>query len=295
MDKKPFKEFEELITKIQTQLAPNAEVLHDQQLPGRKSGRSRQIDVLVRDKIGQYDILIIIDCKDYKRPVDVKHVEAFYGLLDDVGAQKGVLVCPAGFTKTAKSRAEGLQIDLFSPVDTDPHKWQAKVEIPALCDFRSAAISFGISCSSPYPFTMSADFFNTTIALDQNDNELGTPIDAAISKWNDGGFPDDIGVHENLPIFDTLEVKTDNGHDMNIPVNLFAGINVTRELFFGQFPITQISGFKDEIKGGIITNAFEVGILSPDEIEANWQLIDKEADAPIHPVLSLIGRVAWQV
>ena len=66
------------------------EVIHDAKLPGRKSQRTRQIDVLVRQKIGQYEMLIVLDCKDYARPVDVKGVEEFHGLLDDVGANCGI-------------------------------------------------------------------------------------------------------------------------------------------------------------------------------------------------------------
>ena len=134
-------DLEILVAKIQKQLAPKAEVLHNVMLKGRSSKINRQVDVLVREKIGQYEINIIIDCKDYAEPVDVKGVEEFDGLLRDVGAQKGVLVCPKGFTSTAKTRAEDLQIDLYSPIDTDPHKWQARVTIPALCDFRSAMMS----------------------------------------------------------------------------------------------------------------------------------------------------------
>jgi Restriction endonuclease len=133
------RELELLVAKIQKQLAPNAEVLHNVRLDGRLSRTKRQIDVLVRERIGQYEIQIIIDCKDHNRPVDVKGVEEFDGLFRDVGAQKGVLVCPNGFTETAKVRAEGLQIDLYSPFDTDAHKWQIRATIPALCDFRSAA------------------------------------------------------------------------------------------------------------------------------------------------------------
>ena len=123
-------------------------------LDGRQSKRKRQIDVLIKQNIGQYEIQIIIDCKDYARPVDVKGVEEFYGLLTDVGAQKGVIVCPSGFSKAARMRAEGWQIDLYSPVDTDPHKWQANLRIPAICDFRAAGMSFGINMNSPYPFEM---------------------------------------------------------------------------------------------------------------------------------------------
>jgi hypothetical protein len=65
------RDLEILVAKIQKLLAPNAEVLHDVKLRGRKSNRMRQIDVLVRDRVGQYEILIIIDCKDYQRPVSV--------------------------------------------------------------------------------------------------------------------------------------------------------------------------------------------------------------------------------
>jgi hypothetical protein len=141
-------------------LPPKAEVTHDVKLDGRYSGRKRQIDILVREQVGQYDIKIIIDCKDYKSPVDVKAVEEFYGLLSDVGAQKGVLVCPKGFTTTAKTRAEGLQIDLYSPVDTEAHKWRVKVTIPATCDFRKVMMSFGISMSAPLAFRLPSDFYH---------------------------------------------------------------------------------------------------------------------------------------
>src|SRR5271170_8269854 len=112
-----FKELELLATKIQKQLAPGADVLHNVHLDGRDSGVKRQIDVLVREKIGQYEIKIVIDCKDYNKPADVNDVGAFNTLLHDVGAQKGVLVCPKGFTAAAKTMAERYQIELYSPFD----------------------------------------------------------------------------------------------------------------------------------------------------------------------------------
>jgi Restriction endonuclease len=291
----PYRELEELVARIQRQLAPNATVVHDQRLPGRKSGRDRQIDVLVRDHIGQYEIQIVIDCKDYNKPADVKVVEEFYGLLDDVGAQKGVLVCPAGFSGTAKTRAEGLQIDLYSPVDTDPHKWQANPKIPAVCDFRSAAISFGISATAPYPLTLQPDFISSIVACSADGDELGVPLATAIEKWNSGKFPDAVGVHEEVPIYNQMEVFIDNGYGMKVPVNFFVGLEISQELFYGLFPITRIAGFRDEIRGGVITNAFELGILSPGEIERDWQRIEDASDAPLSPAMSLTGRVAWQV
>ncbi len=192
-DKKQSQELELLVTKIQQVLAPHAEVTHDAKLIGRKSNRSRQIDVLVRDKIGNYDIMIVIDCKDYNRPVDVKGVEEFWGLIDDVGAHKGALVCPKGFSRAAKERALGLQIDLYSPVDTDPHKWQVKAAAPALCDFREARISFGLSQSDPLPFKIPGDFYSSLTAFDDKKNSLDTMLKATMKRWNEGRFPIDPG------------------------------------------------------------------------------------------------------
>ena len=290
---KASRDLEQLVARIQQQLAPDSEVLHDVKLDGRHSKRKRQIDVLVTQNIGQYEIRIVIECKDYSRPVDVKGVEEFYGLLDDVGAQKGVLVCPTGFSKAAKARAEGFQVDLYSPIDTDPHKWTARVAIPAICDFRSAAMSFGIGTSAPFPFAMPSDFFATNIIYDNENNERGTALENAASKWDRGQYPTEIGEHRKLPILDEITVRMDNGYGKVVPVNCYVSLHVRNDLYFGQFPITQLSGFKDELRGDVIVNAFTIGILSPEEIEQNWEKIAAADEAPVKPVITLTGLVSW--
>ena len=287
------RELELLVARIQQQLAPDSEVLHDVKLDGRLSKRKRQVDVLVRQDVGQYEIRIVIECKDHARPIDVKGVEEFYGLLDDVGGQKGVLVCPSGFSHAAKVRAEGLQIDLYSPVDTEPHKWRVSAAVPALCDFRSAGMSFGIRTNGPYAFSMPYDFFEKNLLYDDESNERGTALENAVEKWNSGMYPTEVGEHRELPILDTIAVKTDNGHGMIVPVDFYVSLVVQKELYFGQFPITQLSGFKDELRGGIITNAFTVGLLSPEEVERNWKKIADIEEAAAKPVITLTGLESW--
>lgn len=291
---KASKELELLVQRIQKQLAPQAEVLHDVKITGRRTGVKRQVDVLVSEQVGQYAIKIVIDCKDYKTPIDVKGVEEFAGLLDDVGGHKGVLVCPKGFTRAAKTRAEGLQIDLYSPVDTDPHKWQVKATIPAICDFRSAAISFGVSCSVPAPFRMGMNFFSEMVAYDEAGKPLGTPLDVIAQRWNDGEITDDVGETGRIDIFGDQVTLADNGYEMRVPVQLYAHLYIERRIFYGQLPVPQISGFKDEMSGHVITNAFSIGMLDPDVIEQEWQQIADEADAPVKPVIALRGVVCWQ-
>ena len=287
------KELEILVSQIQKQLSPEAEVLHNVRLPSRTTSAKRQIDVLVKQRIGQYEMQIVIDSKDYKEPVDVKGVEEFYGLVTDVGANKGVLVCPAGFTKAAKERAQGFLIDLYSPVDTGEHKWKAKVFMPAICDFRSARISFGLSFCDPLPFSMSPNFYKTLAAHGSDQKVIGFPLDIAIEKWNKGIFPTEAGEHENINPFDQEMVLVDNGYGRMVHVRIRVSLYVTQQLFYGEMPISKISGFKDESKGHVITNAFEVGLLDPNEIMEKWKPISENDDLPMKPGLRLTGLVGW--
>jgi Restriction endonuclease len=291
-DEADYKKLEKLVAKIQQDLAPNSKVSHNVRLTGR-SGAQRQIDVLVEDKVGQYDIRIVIDCKDYKTPVDIKDVEECSGLFEDVSAQRGVIVCPAGFTKNAKIRAQQLQIDLYSPVDTDPHKWQARLKIPSVCDFRQAKISFGVSCSAPYPFKLPGDFIHSAVVTDaQTGGELGSMLSIASKEWDEGRYPKEPGEHERVPLLPN-PLKMDNGHGTQIPVDLTVGLLVEQHIYYGQFPIIRLSGFHDAISDGIISNAFTVGLLSLEEVTSQWRRLTGISEAPVKPVLTLTGLYGW--
>lgn len=82
-------------------VTPNA------RLKGHISGIQRQIDILVDARWDEgFERRIIFDAKLRKRKVDVKDVESFEGLMRDVRASRGVLVCATGHTKAALKRAE---------------------------------------------------------------------------------------------------------------------------------------------------------------------------------------------
>lgn len=269
-------------------------MLHNVYLPGRISKVDRQIDVLVRQKIGQYEILIVLDAKDHARPVDVTGVEAFIGLVKDVGANNGALICPRGFSAAAKEMARAHGIDLYSPVDTEPHKWQMRVTVPMVCDFRSAAIGFGVSCSAPKPFRMPMDFFNSLMAYEVgSEKPLGIPMPFALDKWNRGGFTDEPGKHDYIPLFEQKIVLMDNGYGEFIPLDLTVSIWVEQQFFFGDLPIKQLSGFKDELSGAVITNAFTTGIFDPNDVYDNWQRIESIDAAPQKPLMTLKGLIGY--
>jgi hypothetical protein len=170
------------------------------------------------------------------------------------------------------------------------------VSIPVVCDFRSAGIGFGLRTTAPKPFRMPYQFYNELMVFDvENRQELGVPMPVAMRRWNEGGFPSEPGQHDYVALFDQKTVLMDNGYGELIPVDLTVSIWVQRQLFFGNLPIKQISGFKDELSGQVITNAFTTGILRPDDVYNNWQRVDSIDSAPQLPVLTLTGLVGYDV
>jgi hypothetical protein len=78
-----------------------------------RSGQARQIDIVIRGPmLGIADGLVAVDCKWHKRPTAVGVVESFAGLVDDIGADLGILVSNAGVTKGGKERAKSLRVRL---------------------------------------------------------------------------------------------------------------------------------------------------------------------------------------
>jgi hypothetical protein len=84
-----------------TSVTPNASLI------GSISGAPRQIDVLVDARFeGDCKRRIVLDAKLRSRKVDVKDVESFEGMMRDVGASRGILVCTKGYTEAARRRAD---------------------------------------------------------------------------------------------------------------------------------------------------------------------------------------------
>jgi hypothetical protein len=72
-----WKQFEKFVEKIQKSLTPNADVKHNEFIFG-KSGIKRQVDISIKYNLGQFDFLVAIDAKDWKNPVDINDVDAFF-------------------------------------------------------------------------------------------------------------------------------------------------------------------------------------------------------------------------
>jgi hypothetical protein len=103
----------EIFELLRSKAGAGARVTADQRLPGRFSGVARQIDIVVHGRFAELPFgvgqLMIVDCKHFSRNVDVKAVEAFSGMVDDVNAALGLLITNQGYSDAAKARAGGVR------------------------------------------------------------------------------------------------------------------------------------------------------------------------------------------
>jgi hypothetical protein len=89
-----------------------AEITKNVSIDGRYSKTPRQVDVLIEDYVAGSRFRTVVDGKFFSSKVDLKDVESFIGMLNDVQAHKGVLITREGFTEAAINRAHYDQIDL---------------------------------------------------------------------------------------------------------------------------------------------------------------------------------------
>ena len=97
-------------------LYPGASISRNVKLLGVHTARTRQIDVLIEDQVAGFRTRVVVDGKYFARRVDVRHVESFIGLLEDVGATHGLMVTPHGYSKAAMRRAQSHTQDVVLDV-----------------------------------------------------------------------------------------------------------------------------------------------------------------------------------
>lgn len=288
---KKWKKFEQLTYDLQKQLADDSEVLLDQKIKGFESETDRQIDILVKKKIGQYDILVVIECKDYKRPVDVSTVEAFVTKLRDVRANKGAIISGKGFSKAATSLAAKHGIETFRYVDTQSKDWKAYMAINAAAE---------VVVMTRYQFQVSdfvelpGDFVQTVPDLEIYSPDDSMPIgkvrDILFSKWNENKVPEEEGLQEIVLVERGLI-----GHQRGslYRATIKAVIEVERKFYFGPLPVDLI-GLHNQQTGGVVTRSFttepiEIEKLFTGQLEG-WRQVPRRDDLAISPLMTFRSK-----
>ena len=289
MSKPKWKKFEELVAEVQKRLSPNAQVKHNDKIRG-KSGALRQVDVSVRETIGQFQILVVIECKDQKDPVDLPKIEQFMGLVQDIGANKGAVVSASGFTSTAINKGTDAGLNLYRLVDMGEHEWKTFVTISVLCDFRRIKnYSFKFVTEQAYrqyvnKIIQPEKDHRNIILYDKNYKELGRVIDFVRKKWEKDKMPTAHGQHDVVFPNDPIQLKCENSFfEVRVGVKYF----VERELRLDFVPLEELSGFHDVVTGGVITDRFTTSSLNIQEVWRSWYKIEARDKLAIQPTITL--------
>jgi Restriction endonuclease len=112
-------EYENGVADVLAYLAGDTAIVErNVRMPAKKGGGRRQIDVLVTGAVfGSGNATMVVDCKRYKKPLNVNHVGTFVGLVEDVGADIGLLVTTMGMSPAARKYADnvrGIRLDVLS-------------------------------------------------------------------------------------------------------------------------------------------------------------------------------------
>lgn len=283
--KKAWQEFEDLVAEIQRELAPNAIVEQNQRLPGSRSGTSRQIDICIRSTVGQYALLIVIDCKDHGVPIDVPRIGSFIDLVEDVGAHKGAMVSSKGFTAAAKTRAKDAGLDLFDLVDAKSERWRSYVTAPVVVvDFRLKGFSLNISYSGPE--IVVPEDAGGLILYRADGSTLEKAGNLILDRWYDDTIPKEEGDHDGVLL--AKEAAFLKAGDQLIPARVTAMVRVETVRFFGQVPLVDVRGLHDAIEGGLHTRGFMTDQIDMKVVEAEWARLDPDGALAVRPLLTLV-------
>jgi Restriction endonuclease len=282
-----WKRFERLVFEIQKGMTGSARVLLNDSIVGEDSKVARQIDISIRQQIGQYSILVVIDCKDHADPIDVKGVEEFAGLAHDVRANKGAIISSNGFTEAAKTVAKNHGIDTFRLLDTEGVDWKTYVTIPMLLE-RSYIKNLGAGFTSTGHFRLPSSM-EALMNLELRSEEgirLGTVRDVVRSKWDKQEIPHEAGQHQ-VAVGTKLSVEFEG---VISKVDVFATVVVGRKYYLGPLPI-HVKGFEDAQTGAIMTKEIRTDWIEPSKIEAGeapgWTEITNQDELSIEVMLRL--------
>jgi hypothetical protein len=290
MDAPKWKRFEKLAYEIQKELAGDADVKLNDSIEGVDSKVARQIDISIRKQIGQYAMLIVIDCKDYSEPLDVKDIETFSGLVKDVRADRGALIVSSSFTPAALNVAKNEGIDTYRLVDTESKDWKTYASLPCLLErtyLKASSFQFSSVAMQHWELPISQEKLMSLVFSETDGTRRGTLAEMTHRKWDKAEMPREPGLHEVL-LGEHLITDFD---EIRSHTKVVARALVAKEFYFGPLPI-KLRGLENSQTGGVITRTLTTDFIEPRKIESgedpNWKRIDDPAKlAVVKPAIHL--------
>lgn len=287
MENASWQDIEKLIEEIHNELIPDADIERNAQIWGHDSECNREIDIAIRSKIGIYDLLIAIECKHHKRPIDIKSVGEFISTIRDIRANKGVMISTSGFTKKAKTLAQKACVEVYSLIDIDKHNWRNYMNLTVIVDIRSAK-DFGIGITTSNMVTNRTNQPRDDVVFNEEKEQEGTVAEIAekmrlniLDDWNKKKIPDVPGRLINKGVLKGKKYIRANNEFVEIQFTFYGRIE--KKLYINNLKTGEIEGLVDEINDRTFVSRVTSEVIDLYKIEEEWQEIENQNDLAITP------------
>lgn len=115
--------FQRLVKLLHERLDENWVVSESEMLTHRLTDEEREVDIVLKYKLGNHDVIVSIECTDTKRPASSTWIEAMAKKHEFLLTSKLVLWSAHGFYKPAITTAEKLGIDIVSQSTNNDVEW----------------------------------------------------------------------------------------------------------------------------------------------------------------------------
>jgi hypothetical protein len=300
-----WKRFEKLVARIVATLSSDAVVTYDDKIPGKLSGVLRQIDVSIRAAKAEQSQLIIVQCRDYAKPLDVNDIGEFSSVIQDVGASKGVMVSVFGYAETAKHYARNLNIDVMRMIDAENTMWaeyfglepvtfRQVVYAPTLLVHRSLEVTFTFQSSRFRPRCSMPYNPHEGELLHADGSPAGTALDLVGDIWAEEGIP-----HQPLSALLKIEFAEpvcfaiDKSRTPICRLLLYA--KVVERMYHGQWRVAQITGLANDVDETITARGLTLSPLDFDQVRANWNQVAPDEARQLRATVRLFSAGAWDI
>ena len=282
--------FEHLAQQIQAELAPTAIVARDEKLRG-KSSVLHQCDVVVRSKVGQFEFVCVLECKDLAENVGLDIARSFAARIDDLGVSQGVLVSARGYTEDALTFLKSAGILAYTLLDAESEKWSEAAIVPVVAEFvwmRECEVEFTNSISGKKLYFDRSTNFDTVPMVEVRNSRQLTVKEYLQERWDEACCQ---------PIMSERREFTDISNCFAVavavellPVRATIAFAPATTIHYGYIPLTRGRGFVDVSSGAVLLGGdFETGDVFFDEVRRDWPHVESTTDLPVkRPVLRLV-------
>lgn len=117
--------FQQLVKVLHDQLDSSVEVIESAMLTDRVTGKRVEVDIVVREDVSGYPVVVSIECRAHKRRQGPGWVDEMVGKHQFLETSHLVLVSESGFSDSARTKAELLGVELLTFEEAVDSEWEA--------------------------------------------------------------------------------------------------------------------------------------------------------------------------